>query len=119
MKIKLKDDWELDCIVLKRNGEKVTFKYDSLEDKLIKIVEVKEEELKELFLNHSSNKPSILTKNKKPMSKDNHKLTIEQIKEIKQLAENKWTNKNIALRLGISPQLVNYWRVHTPRDINV
>jgi len=45
MKIKLKDNWELDCIVLRKNGEKVTFKYDPINDKLFKIVEVKEEEL--------------------------------------------------------------------------
>jgi hypothetical protein len=65
MKIKLKDNWELDYIVLRKNGEKVTFKYDPIDDKLVKIVEVKEEELKNLFLNvetpvkDSSSKPSV------------------------------------------------------------
>jgi DNA-binding transcriptional regulator YiaG len=137
MKIKLKDNWELDCIILKKNGEKITYKYDSIEDKLIKIVEVKEEELKELLTNSSpdelikpksSNKPSSMSKDTLKSSKDNikksviikgHKVSLDKIKHIKLLAETtNLTNKEIANKVGVSPQLINYWRHNTPKDIN-
>jgi DNA-binding NarL/FixJ family response regulator len=88
-------------------------------DKIIQI-ECSVEELKELFPSFklktefsqkdSSNKP-------KHIIKDVAKL--EKIKEIKRMAEQGMNNKDIAIRLGISPQLVNYWRKNTPKELNV
>lgn len=141
MKVNLKDGWELDCIVLRKDGEKVTFKYDPLEDKLVKIVEVKEEELKELFLcNHlsnetikSSNKPSVditvktfqkvktekaapEVNNNKP--KELTQKDLEKIKQIKQLWMNKdMTGKQIAERVGVKQSMVYFWKYHTPKEL--
>jgi hypothetical protein len=132
MKIKLKDGWELDCIILKKNGEKVIYQYDDIEDILVKIVEVKEEELKELFsssaspdvvLRESPNKPSSLTSRlskdelKKHIHIKNHKVSLDQIKKIKAMIEEGMTDKDIAKFLDISPQLVHYWRKNTPKEL--
>ena len=89
------------------------------------VIEISIEELKELSTSSSnkkslpvpvdsSNKTSIV----KEMPKNKPKISLDTIKQIKELALKKWTNKTIGQRLNISPQLVNYWRKNTPKDIN-
>jgi hypothetical protein len=62
----------------------------------------------------SSNKPSTI----KLMPKNKPKISLDTIKQIKDMALKNWTNVNIGKKLNISPQLVNYWRKNTPKDIN-
>ena len=97
-------------------------------------IELSIEELKELLVginkprfispSHSSNKPSIehvsiaIPLPKKVVKPNSQKLSIEQIKQIKTLAEDGLSNNQISERLKISQQLINYWRKNTPREIN-
>lgn len=97
-------------------------------------------ELKELLIGlapqslpvSSSNKPKTKLRvnlsdnldHPKPMKKyhkeakpNNQKITLEQIKEIKALAESGMDNKRIAERLGIKPSLIPYWRKNTPKEL--
>ena len=46
----------------------------------------------------------------------NKKVTLEQIRQIKSLAEQGMDNKTIAERLNLHPSLIPYWRLHTPKD---
>lgn len=138
MKVKLKEGWELDCLVLRKNGEKITFKYDELTNSLLKIIEVKEEELKELFdikkispiceskpMKDSSDKSSGCDNPFRPvnpkiihiMPKNKPKISLETIKKIKIMSEAGKDNKAIAEYFHISPQLVNYWRKNTPKGL--
>jgi DNA-binding transcriptional regulator YiaG len=100
-------------------------------------IELSVEELKELSTDSSiikslpvpvdssnkpSEKPSIeplkLRNVKRKMPLNNRKLSLDTIKQIKDLESKNWTNINIAKKLNISSQLVNYWRKNTPKDIN-
>jgi hypothetical protein len=94
--------------------------------------ELSVEELKELLINNldakikpvnNSNKPSIDCEPYRPIKKDikhikgtTRKLLDETIRRIKDMALNNKTDKEIAESLNISPQLVRYWRLNTPKD---
>jgi DNA-binding NarL/FixJ family response regulator len=81
-------------------------------------------ELKELLIKDIHKNPSSISSSKKPtveplkLTKSNlDSIKLEKIRQIKDLAKNGHSNKEIALRLGISPQLSNYWRKNTPKDL--
>jgi hypothetical protein len=88
-------------------------------------IELSVEELKELsfsetlpefLLKDSSDKPSISPK-ARLNNQNSRKISIETIKRIKEMAEEGKTNLTIASLLDLSPQLVNYWRRNTPKNI--
>ena len=59
-----------------------------------------------------------LLSSEKPLKKTNRKITIDQINKIKDMAERNISSKQIAKVVGISEQLVNYWRKNTQKEIN-
>jgi len=83
----------------------------------------------------SSNKPSVdklranpsdKHKNLNPTKKEhkeampnNRKATLDQIRDIRKLAEEGKTNKQISEIVKISASNVNYWRKNTPKDLYV
>ena len=66
--------------------------------------------------------PSMISDNNAGLTekpkKTNRKITIDQINKIKDMAERNISSKQIAKVVGISEQLVNYWRKNTPKEIN-
>lgn len=73
------------------------------------------------FTKDSSHKPSVV----KPIpiikeidkTPHNRKVTNEQIRQIKDLAEQGLSNLEIAKRLDLYPDLINYWRKNTPKEL--
>lgn len=56
------------------------------------------------------------SKLKTDISQNSKKISNETIKNIKDLALEGKSNKEIAKRVNVSPQVVNYWRKNTPKD---
>lgn len=84
------------------------------------VVELTISELKELFAFSSPKnkkcRPSS-SSNKPPVNNYNKKVTLEQIKQIKSLAESGLDNHKIAEQLGLNPSLIPYWRKNTPKEL--
>lgn len=119
MKIKF-PDYEIDLTVvelkeLSFNPSK-TSKFSLKGSSSKPTIELKETSTTNKISTHKLLPVDVSSKPKTDISQNSKKITNETIKKIKELALEGLDNKEIAKRLNIIPQTVNYWRKNTPKD---